>query len=166
MGQIVTQGYGGPLLVTQGYGGAGSNFDLKQAIVAALEADAAFTGIVGANLYPTVIPQTNVGPAVGYWFDGSSHVMNLRGAAGLRRTTVIFEFQAPAVSTIEALRELVRNRMQGLIGALSGLAICYVFVDPDEVDDYYEPIPGSDLGTHNKKVTYTFTLRESLPTHS
>jgi hypothetical protein len=155
-GSIVTCGFGTAWLVTQDYRLGIAAADLKQAIVAALG---------DLNLYPDVIPQTNVGPAVAFWFTTSSHGTSLTAAGGIRRTTVQFEIQAQTTAQIEAVSEVIRNRVQGLRRALAGLPISFVAYET-EADGYYEPLPGSDLGTHWKQVDYVFVHRESAPTLS
>lgn len=136
--------------------------DLKQAIAAALLADASLAAKCGDRVYPTALPQTATLPAVGYWFTGSEHTASLTGAAGMRSVRVRFEILTRLVSDMEALAEVIRNRFQGLIGTISGVSIAFVTLE-DERDRYEEPLQGSDLGTHAKEFDLLFKLRETIP---
>lgn len=138
--------------------------DLKKAIVTALNAETALTSIVGSNIYPDVIPETSVGPAISYEFFAADRVKNILGAAGMKTTRVRFELLSALESDVEAMAEVLRNLIQGLRGKLGGvLTILYVSY-LDETDGDYEPIAGSDQQTHFKRVDYSFKLRETLPT--
>jgi hypothetical protein len=141
--------------------------DLKQAITAVLKADGPTAGLVGQNLFPVVIPQTATPgtPTLTYKFVSSLHGTNVRQASGMRSTRVRFRISSFAHGDIESGLEILRNLFQGLIGPLSGLPICFVTLE-NEVDDYSEPLPGSDLGTHSKEFDFVFKFRESIPTNT
>lgn len=139
--------------------------DLKQAIVAALQASEEFQTIAGMQIFPTMLPQTARAPAVAYHVFESDHTMEQGGAAGMREVQVEYEILTYLVSDMEAMCELLRNRFQGLIQLVSGVLIKWVSFD-GQADQYFEPLAGSDLGTHYKSLRFTYKLRETLPTHT
>jgi hypothetical protein len=141
--------------------------NLKEAIVATLSAHAPTIALVGQSLYPMVVPQSHTpgDPALTYRIISSLHDTNIAKASGMRSTRVRFRISSAVQGDVEACLEVLRQLFQGLIGPLSGLPICFVTLE-NEVDDYDEPIPGSDLGTHYKEFDFVFKFRESIPTNT
>jgi hypothetical protein len=155
--------FDGPIL-----GGSGPPpppaLDLKQAIVEELEASAALAAIVGTEIYPSMIPQTASLPAISYGFQHGGFTMHLAGSTGMRWTLVEFEFEANLLSDIEAINRILINRFVGFIGDLDGIKVQFVTYE-DEADGYYEPLEGSDLGTHWKRIYLLFKTRDPIPTN-
>jgi hypothetical protein len=133
-------------------------------MVAALLSDPDFAAACGENLYPDMIPQTAVPPSVAYSLISSSHDATLAGALGMQTATVRYEIVSTLAGDCETIKEIIRNRLQGVIGSMSGLIMCYSAFET-EFDGYYEPLPGSDLGTHYKRFDLRFKWRESLPSN-
>ena len=126
------------------------------------------TAILENNIFPVVIPQTAKlvnSAALTYKFISSNHSTNIRKAAGMQSVRVRFRVSGFSRIDVEMTKEILRNLFQGFSTKLAGLPIVFVTFE-NEVDDYSEPLPGSDLGTHWKEFDFLFKLRETIPTNT
>jgi hypothetical protein len=137
---------------------------LEEEVVTALIASPYVDAIVGDQIFPGAIPQTAALPALCYRVISVVRDYHLRDAGGMKWVRIRFLARSHAHSDLIALLESLRNRFEGLLGVLGALTIHFVLLE-NEVDDYEEPLPGSDLGVHSKQFDLRFKLRESLPTH-
>jgi hypothetical protein len=140
----------------------------KVALVAALAASAELAEVLadGVNgVYPSLIPEAANRPAVWYRFAAAKRVKHLRGYAGLTTTRVTFEAQSADPGDCEAIREILRNLLFGLVEDLGTLSVPFADL-ADESDEYAEPVDASDAGVHTKTIVFVFKYRESTPTLS
>jgi len=148
---------------------ANSGLNLKQAIVAALAEETALAALVGPNVFPKIIPETCSlanSAAITYKFLTSAHTTNLRQAAGMQSVRVRFGVYSFNEADTETIKEILRNLFQGFSTSLAGLPIVFVTLEDGDIDDYDEPIAGSDSGTYSKEFDFLFKLRESIPTNT
>lgn len=139
-----------------------ANPDLKQAVVAAIEASPEIHGIVGTRIYPDGPPATARLPSLCYTYVWSRHVRCLTGAAGMAEYRLRFECRSLVQADNEAMALYVRLLFQGKIGDVSGLRIQFCNSEK-EMDKYIPPLPGSDNGTHYKRFEMRFKVREPVP---
>ena len=135
---------------------------LKLALVESLKAEPSIGALLGANIYPVMIPQTSTMPALSYQYTASQRQSHLLGPCGLQTITVRFEVESFDHQDVETVRDILRNRLQGWLMALEGITVYFVIFGT-EADGYYDPVPGSDQGTHFKRFDFKFKVRENLP---
>jgi hypothetical protein len=147
--------------VTVPVASAGTGFEA--ALVARLKADTALSAIVGARIYPLVIPQKGSLPCLVYAIPSTDRARNLRGAAGIATARVLIDARATSYAVVKSLQEVLRQ-YDGFSGTLAGNLIVLNTRMDDQGDEYEWPAStGTDVGTHHLTLTFHFKYRESLP---
>jgi hypothetical protein len=135
----------------------------RQALVAELAASTSIAAIVGANIFPLVVPESKLAPALLYQVQELNRPHDLDGAAGFAEAIVKLGCGSPLFTESEALAEAVRNLVDGLGTTLSGIWVPEI-EHWGELDLYDPPIDASDRGTYWIALRYFFRFAEPSPT--
>lgn len=93
---------------------------LREAVVAHLKADAGVAALVGARVYPLVVPSSasSVFPAIAVQVINVERPRQLNGPRSITNATVQIAAVSKLVSDTAAAAEAVRQALDGLIGLL------------------------------------------------
>jgi hypothetical protein len=115
----------------------------EQAISARLRAFAGLTALVGTKIYPVVMPQGTVLPAVTYRRTAGPRVQNLAGSSGLARPVIAVDVFAASYSSAKAIGEQVRLALSDQGGSWGSCTVqnCVFLGDRDVADDLEQEAP-------------------------
>ena len=100
---------------------------IETALRGALIADAGVVALVAARVYPVVLPQAPVYPALTFQtISGESHY-GLGGASGLASPRVQIDCYAETFDAVMALRSAVIACLSGYRGTIAGVAVQGMF---------------------------------------
>jgi hypothetical protein len=136
--------------------------DFRPPLVARLLSDEAITTVVGDNVFPGNIPETDVLPALVYRISEYDRGKDLGGYTGITYATVRFYCSSWFAADCVVLAQALRDSFDGFMGVMSGLRIYYAQVITED-DDYLPPADGTDRGTHVVMQEIKFKFRESWP---
>lgn len=91
-------------------------------------ADATVSGLIGARMYPAILPQDPTMPAITYQIISGDSVISHDGPAGLENPTIQIDCWAATYSGMDALFNAVRKRLNGASGAFSGVEVQGIFM--------------------------------------
>lgn len=142
----------------------GAAVDFRSALVAKLLAETSITGIVGNNVLPGMIPETEHLPALVYRIHETDRGKDLAGYNGISYATVDLMSSSFVDSDVIALAKALRNAFDGYAGLMDGVITVYFTQILDEEDDYIEPDDASDRGTFVTTIKCKFKYVEPAPT--
>ena len=125
---------------------------IEEALVAILNANAAFNALVAGRLYPSFIPQTAARPAVAYQRISHIEAMAHTGYAGMAQTRVQFTIDAQTYASAKAVAAALRAAVRGYRGTAAGVTIGAAFVETEN-DGYSDttqtPVVRTDVIFHH-----------------
>ena len=113
---------------------------IEEALYAFLAATAGVTALVSTRIYPQVIPQDAVLPAIAYQRISGPRVHSQSGASGLAYPRFQFTCQAATYSAARQVANAVRAALdgyRGTMGGAGGVSVGAAFV-ANEIDGYSE----------------------------
>lgn len=119
-------------------------------------ADATVSGLVGARMYPVILPQNPTMPAITYQYISGASVISHDGATGLENPTFQIDCWGSTYATMDALFEAVRERLNGAKGTFSGLYVGGIFLVRKR--DLYD----NDAELHRRTADYEIWNEESV----
>lgn len=112
---------------------------IEEAVNTRLMAVAAITALVGtgtaARIYPLVIPQDAIRPALAYQKTNSPKEHSHSGSSNLARSRFQFTCQAETYTSAKALAAAVRDGLIGYRGTISGVRIDGILIEDDGDND-------------------------------
>ncbi len=102
---------------------------LNEAIYGRLQAVSGVTNLVGARVYPVVLPQDPTYPAIRYQQIAGARAQAMGSNTGLVNTTVQIDSYSDSYEEARQVAEEVRAALQRFQGTVAGVAIESVFVD-------------------------------------
>lgn len=110
---------------------------------AALIADATFSDLVGAHVYPLVAPSSANPPYVVWRRSGIERSQTLGLPMGVPKVTVEYEIFGPTYETVREMADTMRRILDGYGGTVDNTVVKQVSLE-SESDDYVT-LAGSDL---------------------
>ncbi len=102
---------------------------LNEAIYGRLQAVSGVTNLVGTRVYPVVLPQDPVYPAVRYQQTAGERTQAMGSNTGLVNTTVQIDSYSESYEEAREVAEEVRAALQRFQGTVAGVEIESVFVN-------------------------------------
>jgi hypothetical protein len=139
---------------------------IRQAIAAALLADASLAALVGTRIYPLIVPQTSTYPALAWRVTGIDRQHDLDGPTGRAVCDLTVWSVSKRLIDDEAAAEAVRQVLDGLTTAsLGGTGVVVLeTLSDDEADDWHDPTDGTSRGLIITPIGYRIVYREPKPT--
>ena len=113
----------------------------------------ALTDIVGDKIYPTLIPQGEGLPFVGYGRSGGNAPLSLSGERTLVQPRFLFNAYAENYSQARKIGDILVNLFNGFTGEMDGLRVSGGQALQDGRDDY-----SSELETPFREVEVSFWI--------
>ncbi len=136
--------------------------DFETAINTALRANATLTGLVGTKIRPTNPAEKDLPPSLTFSVSKKAREQSLDGPIGVCRCRLSLVARSLDYDVCKAIKEALRNMLDGFVGDLSGVAIVEASM-ADESDVYEQPADGSDQGTFEVPCEFFVRFREPLP---
>jgi hypothetical protein len=92
---------------------------LSEDLRAFLLADATIASLIGARIYPIVLPQGPTVPALTYHWVSIDEIYTMAGPSGLVVKRIQFDCWAETFKEVEALSDAIRLRIDGFSGWLN-----------------------------------------------
>ena len=139
---------------------------IREAVIAGLTGDAGVSSLIGPRVFPGIVPQSQLRPALTVHLLNDTPGRNLSGFNGTSTARILFTAVSKLLSDDQAIAEAVRNFADALSNAdLGGLPILFAYLDP-EADDYSDPGDGTGRADIRTTMTYLIRYRRALPTRS
>lgn len=111
------------------------------AIRARLIAVSAVNNLISARIYPSILPQNVVLPAITYQVLSDMPVgQNLSGSAGLFNAVIQLDLYHNNYILLKGLSEQVRLALQGYKGTVSTVIILGIYLTESEVEDFEQDV--------------------------
>lgn len=130
---------------------------IEQAIYERLTTYAGLAALVGARVYPVILPQSPALPAVTYTKVTNEHVQSHGGASGLAMPRFQVDSWATTYASAKAVAEQVRLALLGFRGAVAGVLIGGVLAETET--DVYEP----ETRIYRVSQDYRIAHEEAVP---
>lgn len=109
---------------------------IEEALVAELLADVSVSGLIGTRVYPLLIPQDAILPAIAYQTIGAPDDYRHDGASEYRDVRMQLTCQADNYAAAKGLARAVRNCLSGYVGTLGSLnPVRGIFLN-NQIDGY------------------------------
>jgi hypothetical protein len=138
----------------------------RSALVSRLNADATLATLVGDRVFPQVRPQRSALPAVVVSIVSIDRDHDLDGPTGLGLAEVELRAHSLDFTDCDRIANYLRTLFDGFEGILANGVEVLETLSLDESDDYDDAAEGSDDGTFQIPVEYSFRFRESTPNRS
>ncbi|MCL5995496.1 MAG: DUF3168 domain-containing protein [Chloroflexi bacterium] len=109
----------------------------EEALVALLTGDTTINTMIGARIYPLVVPQTSIRPAIAYQVISNVPSYTHDGPADHARERIQLTLEGNSYAQARALAGEVRRKLGGYRGVVGDLTIGSSFIEND-VDSYAE----------------------------
>jgi hypothetical protein len=120
------------------------------------------TNLVGQRIYPGMLPQSAVFPAITWHCYGTSHDYYTTGAAGWADARYQIDVWAYTYGQATTISELVRDKLQGFSGFI-GEGWVHVAILENEETLYEQPAHSDDMPIHHVAQQYKILFPETLP---
>lgn len=130
---------------------------LDEAIFSRLSGFAGISALVGARVYPTLMPQKPTLPALVYTEISNVPDYVMGGQSGIAGARYQIDSYATSLSAVKALAEQVRLALSGFRGTLVDVIIDHV--EKQNSTTLYE----EETALHRVTADYLFFYRETLP---
>jgi hypothetical protein len=114
---------------------------LTTAVVTRLRTEAATAALLGSRIYPLVLPQAPMLPALAYTRISQGEQFTSNGPSGLRRVRIQLDCYAETYDAARALADAVRNALNGWRDLSLGVQVAKLA--PDSEQDLHEDEVGS-----------------------
>jgi Protein of unknown function (DUF3168) len=139
---------------------------LRSAVVAALKANPRVSALIGARIFPGIVPQSQPKPALTVRLLSDVPGYNLSGSDGTSTARVEFTAVSKLLRDDASLADAIRNAFNWLSNTtLGGLPILLCFLDP-EADDFTDPGDGTGRADIRTQITYLIRYRRPAPTRA
>ncbi len=128
---------------------------ISQALRSFLLARPSIVALVGARIYPQILPQKPTYPAITYAQISGVRVRNLKGRAGRARPRVSINSWADTHETMDAIASAVRAALDGYAGPMGDLVVGSVTLD-NEFEVFEE-----ETRVHRKLQDYIISHEEA-----
>ncbi len=95
----------------------------KTALVTYVTTDTTISGLIGARLYPALLPQKPTYPCVRYVVVSAPREYDHNGASGLVKARVQFDAYGVTAAQVEAVKEAFRARLSGFKGSMGSVVV-------------------------------------------
>ena len=139
--------------------------DIREAVVAALRADAALSALVGSRVYFGSIAEDRM-PGVVVELDSNRREHALDGPTGVARATFTFWGISKVLTEDADIAEAIRQRFDGFAGYLTaggGRIRIRDTILADETDRWSPPADATSRGVFETPVTFAFEYDEPRP---
>jgi len=119
-----------------------------------LTADAGITALVGTRIYPQLLPQAPMFPAISYQVVSGFRETAMDGPAGVNRARLQFDCWASTYLQAEAVANAVRVAIDGFKGSIGSPARVLQSVFFAGERDLYEPDPPAFRRSADYLITY------------
>ena len=148
-----------------GTGSSKVSVTIREAIVSFLNNISPLTNIVGSRIYWNVPSQKSNYPTISVQVPDRTWGHNLDGADGTSTATFEITFQhsnpgGHGESTVVAMAEAARNKLDGFRGLMAGVSVLSIFLQEEE-DEYTNPPDGSDNWIY--RIVHTYRVRHRVP---
>jgi len=116
---------------------------IEAAIFSRLTNDAAVSALISSRVYPLILPQNSILPAVTYTRVSGERVRSLSGPSGLALPRFQIDSWAESFSVVKDLAGKIRKSLDGFRGNVSGVEIKGMSIESDS--DLFETINGKDF---------------------
>lgn len=141
---------------------------VENALAGKLAGTSAISSLVGARIYPVLLPQDPTYPAITYQRISGERRHDLQGASGIGHPRISVSCWATTYAGVKALAAAVRKALDGFRGTLSSadsppLTVTALAVMIENEIDLFEPDASADgrRGIHRVVQDYTVTHRET-----
>lgn len=110
---------------------------IQSAVYERLTTHSGTAALVGARVYPQVLPQTPTYPAITYQRVSGGNMQSLAGPTGLGHPRVQIDCWAKTQAAVLALAKQVRIAFDGWNGSAGGVTVRACMFDQER--DFYEP---------------------------
>ena len=135
---------------------------IEETLVTHILGDSGITALIGDRIYPVVFPQDtpeNLFPALRYQVVSDAETYTMDGDSGLDNPRVQIDSYALEYSVMKNLSLLVRKRMSGFRGTVSGKVIQGIFLDGER--DLYESV-NELVRAYRRSQDYTIWHEQNL----
>jgi hypothetical protein len=141
---------------------AGPTLSIREAIVAAILADGPTIAVFGSKIFPIVIDEGTLPPALTYEIIDIEPVKNLGGESGLSLCKVRLVSRSKTLREVATGTKGLKNLFASFKGVFSGIKIKGV-VKMSEEDSITMPDDASDRATFAIAVEYDIWFADPLP---
>ncbi len=132
---------------------------LKAGIYTALTGEASITGLVGLRIYPDQASETAALPYIVYQAPSDLGVHHLLGVTTLASTEIQFNVWAATSSSRTAVKNALREFLDGSIGVTFGSTFIKHIENTNNVDTKEDPVNGSQNGNFGSFMDFDFWHR-------
>ncbi len=121
--------------------------------------DSTLGGLIGTKIYPIVLPQDPIFPAITYQWISGDRLYSLSGPSGLSGPRIQFDCWAKTYAASEGLFEALRKRLDGYrgqMGSAPGHTVQGVFF-ANEVDLYE-----AEIDVYRRSVDFMIHYEEAI----
>lgn len=154
-------------------GGSGNTPSVRAALYSFLSSQASITALVGSRIFPIKVPQGQPRPAIVYrrmpakggdqrFPEEEGHAHDLSGSAGYAAASFKIDCLGDKYSDADQLANALRLALDGVNqDTVAGVTLLSALID-DELDDFDEPIDGSDSGVFVVSTLYRIAYDEAV----
>lgn len=128
-----------------------------------LTGKSAITSLISTRVYPQMLPQNAILPAITYHCYGVDSTYYTTGAANWAEGRWQIDIWANTLVSVTAIGEAVRNALQGYSGSI-GSATVHVVILENQQTLYEPPVRSDDQPIHHLAQQYKIIYPESSPT--
>jgi hypothetical protein len=96
---------------------------IETALFSYVTGDVAVGGLIGARMYPVILPQDPTYPAVRYAVVSAPREHDHDGPNGLVRARVQVDVYGVTYASVKAVKEAIRGRLDGFRGNMAGVTV-------------------------------------------
>lgn len=105
---------------------------LEEALYSHMTNQAGITALVGARIYPILMAQTAILPAIVYTRISTVREYSLSGFTGMTTARIQIDIMAQYASTAKTIADSVRFSLDGFVGLMGDVRIAQIMTDDEQ----------------------------------